>query len=195
MYVHLHRAYFTYYSSRDYLHTALCKSPTTLPSLFKHDSPGPISRITFPESILTSLRASISTSLKAWREDRRHPRLCRPIYVSHMRMNMWHDMTHSCMWHDMTQSYVWHDSDRDITRTWLIHIVDIMTHSYVWLDTSICVTWHDSFICVTSTGHWLFICVTRTGWRICIGSLNLHVHFRKRATNYMALLCGNRRAN
>jgi len=107
---------------------------------------------------------------------------------------------HTC---DKTRLYVWHDSFMCVT--WLMNMgciqADHVTHSYVWHDSFICVTWlfymrdmtrsyvwHDSFMRVT----WLVVhmCdITRvTGWWKPIGCLKLQVIFRKRATNYRALL-------
>jgi len=128
------------------------------------------------------------------------------------------DMTHSYVWHDPlicvawlisrmwmshvtheTHSYVSHDSFICVTR--LIHTCG-MTHTYVYTTHSY--MWHDPFICVarlihfcgmTHTYEWYggFMCVTwhsfhHTGWRRPAGCLKLPVIFRKRATNYRALL-------
>ena len=121
----------------------------------------------------------------------------------------WCDMTYSYVCHDSficvtwlihtiskrllpslpfgTDSYVWHHPFVPVTGllqhlTRLVHMCDI-THSCVW---------HDSFICVTLLIHTKIILFLLsqppTGWRRPIGCLKLQVIFRKRATNYRALL-------
>ena len=112
--------------------------------------------------------------------------ICADTAYSYVR----HDVTHMnasylsldllrCVWHD--HLYVWHVSF--IRATWLIRM---------W---NMTLSWHDSLICATQymrmcdTTH---LCVwhdsKHIGWQNLIGCLKLQVFFRKRATNYRALL-------
>jgi len=62
-----------------------------------------------------------------------------------------------------------------------------MTHSYIWRDSCVCVTW----LIFTSEQAYDLAWTpskTGTGWQRLIRCLNLEVIFRKRATNYRALL-------
>jgi len=132
-------------------------------------------------------------------------------WLIHMPKQIGARLTYMC---DITYSYFWHDSfiyvrhdasigvtclihvcatwlihmghmahtPKDRWGTWLIHICD-MAHSYMRRDSLTCATWlihvwHDSFMCET----WY------TGWPRPTKCLKLHVIYRKRATNYRALL-------
>ena len=109
--------------------------------------------------------------------------------------SVWHDSF--ILW-DVTDCYcvtelirmcdmniVW--SGRDVLNvTQLIHMCD-MTHSYIWRDSCVCATW----LIFTSEQAYDLAWTpskTGTGWRRLIRGLNLEVIFRKRATNYRALL-------
>jgi len=112
-------------------------------------------------------------------------------------------MTPSCVRHGVftcycgvfsAYMYKWLVHVCDTCMTWFLQMCD-MAPSCVCHDSFVCVTclihlrlwhfpslyvWHNSFTCVT----WLL----RTGWRRLIRSPKLQVIFRKRATNYRAVL-------
>ena len=84
--------------------------------------------------------------------------------------------------------------DSFVCVTWRIHMCE-RTHSYVRHDSFICVPWlihmcdrkGDTKYQVLLDWEVLMLNI-RTGWRRPIGCLKLQVIFRKRATNYRALL-------
>jgi len=97
---------------------------------------------------------------------------------------------HSYVWYDSFTSHVWksHESAPSCSRSsfkWKASCYK------VWLKTWLIDTWdmtrpyteHHSSICMT-----LLIHTRDTGWRRAIKCLKLQVNFRKRATNYRALL-------
>jgi len=109
------------------------------------------------------------------------------MYI-HIHVFVPRDMiTSTCMelkWYIHTYTYLhicaaWHNTSRMQCR-WSIYI-------YIYSFTCLC--------CVTGYTHihvfgvtYSHMCIHGIGWRRCIGCLKLQVSFRKKATNYRALL-------
>jgi len=70
-----------------------------------------------------------------------------------------------------------------------VSVTDRMSHE--WISCVLCIGLHSLYSYETCV-HYIYRIplrpVSTTGWRRLTGCLNLHVNFRKRATNYMVLL-------
>ena len=94
--------------------------------------------------------------------------------LAHMSVTWLNARHYSLIW-------VWHDKMRDITRSYDKNARHYSLISHVRQE---CVTW----LMWQNARHYSLIWPYYTGWRRLIGCLKLQVIFRKRATNYRALL-------
>ena len=111
------------------------------------------------------------------------------------------DTTRSCvtqLFHmcDMTHSYVWNDSFTCVT--WLIHIYEMTpifvlydSHSYVWHNSYICVIWFIHFAGFICPAVDCVVKICGASWYRVAKTHRMPLlagYFRKKATNYRALL-------